>query len=116
MGKVQLTKFFAVFFSFVGIYVMYCPEAKADTQGASSRCALYRHSDQGSADTLSCDRVHPSPQVLPWVMFDFTIAGIWQSFEFESIPFKTPLQRSANSAREFCIRTGLSPPRLIGWV
>jgi hypothetical protein len=102
----------AILFAFFGFYFFHCAEAKAETTYSSAPPAhFYLYQDQIQSSHASHSKAFADglelSKFFPWA---FTVPTTFEfSFESRALPEGIRTTQSC-AAKEFYIRTGLSPP------
>jgi hypothetical protein len=114
MVKHRPAQLFASLFAFLGFCSLHCSEAKAEAHSSSTQAArLYAHQDRVENAQLGPSKAFsPLPGLDKWTPWAFTVP---ESVELSLPGLLRPRASTASDvagAREFYIRTGLSPPRL----
>src|SRR5258708_5156232 len=113
----QPTKLFAIVFTFFGLYFFHCSEAKAETHCSAVFFTLYSytHADQCfDGAQLSPSAFFKGPlKFCEWIPLAFTIPPIVQISLAEIFQDEMPWAYRTVGAKEYYIRTGLSPPYLL---
>jgi hypothetical protein len=114
MSKPQSAQVFAALFTFCGFYFFHCTEAKAETAYSSTQAAhSYLHQDRAENARLSSSKSFAaSLDFSKWIPWVFTIPEVIENPSPASL--RSEISRAVRfvGAKDFYIRTGLSPPNL----
>lgn len=114
MVRPQRQQLFVALFAFFGIYFFHCSEAKASVVYSSTQAAQFCfHQDRiENAQLAPSKAFSANSDFSNWIPGIFTVA---EAFRLSPIELSQPIAFKVFhvvGARDFFIRTGLSPPRL----